>query len=286
MRRRSSTAVEDDNEEDEEDEEDDESYSVSTTALASAAATGVSTTALASAAAASVSTAALASAAAIATSQKILENRVIEKTKDKYRKTLNFMARQCLTICPDAVDDVGPPVVLHLPMSLENIQILFGVMGAERENKSVKSKSAVTGYISSLKFAYRENDIRTPDDQLAFFKSYSDGYKRIVASKKQDGIMKQHEGKVSCTYLLYVRLAQLALFATEVRSKFSAFVHVFLVLCWNLFARSISVCELRTHHFSWENDMMVIDLSKVSNNNFFIIDAGINKLHVLLPVTF
>lgn len=218
-----------------------------------------------------VTDAALASATAIATSLMITENRVMEKTRDQYKQTMDFMARQCLTLCPDAIQEgTEDAPVIQLPMSLNNIKIFFGIMGAEREDATIKSKSTVTGYISALKHAYRSKSIPIPDDQTAFFKNFSDGYKRVVADKKQKGIMKQHEGKVACSYLLYTRLAKLALFAAEQRSNFSAFVHIFLVLCWNLFCRSISVCEIRTHHFSWENDMMVIDLSKVSNNVFFM----------------
>ena len=206
-------------------------------------------------------------AAAILNSDTITEGRVIEKTKKRYQQTMDFIARKCISICPDAVEagvvDTAA-VVVKLPISFVNLKIFFGAMGTERSDLTVKSKSSVTGYISAIKYAYRSKGIPIPEEQMSYFKSYTDGYKRVVADKKQKGIMKQHEGKVACSYLLYTKLAKLALFAAEQRSYFSAFVHVFLVLCWNLFSRSISVCELRTHHFSWENDMMVIDLSKVS----------------------
>jgi hypothetical protein len=82
--------------------------------------------------------------------------------------------------------------------------------------------------------------------------------------------MKAHEGKVAISFIVYCKLAQEALFAAEIRSHFSVFVHVFMILCWNLFSRSISVCDLRTHHFKWANDMLVIDLSKVRYIHLFI----------------
>jgi hypothetical protein len=56
--------------------------------------------------------------------------------------------------------------------SLKNIQIFFGVMGSERSDLTVKSKSAVPGYISAIKWGYRKAKIKIPDDQTQFFKSF------------------------------------------------------------------------------------------------------------------
>lgn len=74
--------------------------------------------------------------------------------------------------------------------------------------------------------------------------------------------MKNFEGKVPISFSIYCSLAKVALFASEVRSKFASLVHLFLLLCWNLFSRSCSVADLRTHHFSWDNDCLVVDMSK------------------------
>ena len=139
-----------------------------------------------------------ANAVAIAKSNSIVEGSIVDKTKKKYAQTLDYITRQCASICPDAVEDKGDgELTLAIPMSLLNIQIFFGVMGSERSDLTVKSKSAVPGYISAIKWGYRKAKIKIPDDQLQFFKSFTDGYKRVVATKKQSGVMKQHEGKVS-----------------------------------------------------------------------------------------
>jgi hypothetical protein len=74
--------------------------------------------------------------------------------------------------------------------------------------------------------------------------------------------MKSHEGKVAITFQFYCYLAKRALFAAVHRSAAASFVHLFLILCWNMFARSCSVVDLRTHHFSWEQDSLVIDMSR------------------------
>ena len=74
--------------------------------------------------------------------------------------------------------------------------------------------------------------------------------------------MKNHEGKVLISSLVYCKLAILALFTCTSRSIFSSFVYLFLVLFWNLFARSCSVADLHTQHLSWDNDCIAIDMSK------------------------
>lgn len=76
------------------------------------------------------------------------------------------------------------------------------------------------------------------------------------------GIMKNFEGKLPITAQLYGRLLQVSLRAADDRAKTAAFVHPFLALCWNLFARSVNIANLGFHHLSWSNDALVVDFSK------------------------
>ena len=83
-----------------------------------------------------------------------------------------------------------------------------------------------------------------------------------MAQKRSSGVMKTFEGKVPLSFQLYCTLSKLALFVNEVRSSFAGFVHLFMILCWNLFARSNNVEELRTEHLSWDNDSLVVNITK------------------------
>ena len=95
-----------------------------------------------------------------------------------------------------------------------------------------------------------------------FLKDFTDGYRRTVAQKKSDGIMKNIEGKMPLTFPLYVKLCKKSLFVCDTdRSIMSSYVHLFTTLCWNLFCRSINVKCLRTSNFRWEEDSLIIDLS-------------------------
>jgi len=192
-------------------------------------------------------------------SDAIVAQKVVDKTKAQYATTLQYIARYCAESqdYKSAVDQNGD---LILPMTMANLRGFMGDMGAEREDKTVKSISTVTGYCTVIKY-YTRKKAPLSQEQVTFFKDYHEGYKRVVAQKKLKGQMKKNEGKVGISFHFYQALCKVALFASEARSSFSSFVHLFCILCWNLFARSISVAELRTHHFTWDNDCIVIDMS-------------------------
>lgn len=191
-------------------------------------------------------------------SDAIVAQKVVDKTKAQYATTLQYITHYCAQHYPSAVDKDG---VLILPMTMENLRNFLGDMGSERDDKTVKAISTVTGYCTVIKFYTKLKVLQLPPEQVSFFKDYHEGYKRLVAQKKLKGHMKKTEGKVGISFHFYQALCKVALFASEARSSFSSFVHLFCILCWNLFARSISVSELRTHHFCWDNDCIVIDMS-------------------------
>jgi len=122
----------------------------------------------------------------------------------------------------------------------------------------VKAFGTLQSYVSAIKFFYQERGIGIPD----LLNQHISQSKRKIALLRGQGVMKKKEGKLPLSYLHYTRLGELALFAAEIRAVSSSFVHVFMILCWNLFARSCSVADLHFHHFCWENDSLVIDMSK------------------------
>ena len=150
---------------------------------------------------------------------------------------------------------------LIIPMTRENLENFLGDMAADQVDGKVKAAATVDGYCTVLKYYYRAAGFFIDAELANFFKNFHEGYKRIVARKKEAGIMKNYEGKVAVTYVIYCALAKVALFAASERTQFSSFVHLYLVLCWNLFSRSCSVSSLRTHHCKWVNDSLVIDMS-------------------------
>lgn len=189
------------------------------------------------------------------------DGRVKKSTKDQYKGILVRLKAFCTVNILRCIDN-NADLDLNTFHEDDNLILkqLLSHCAAEYEDGSIPAAQTISNIISSIKFEYRRLEIAIPIKTEAYFKSFMQGYKRKVQNKKDEGKMDNHEGKV--TVLVYTNLCKLALFATkDTRSKFCSFVHVYLILCWNLFSRSISVTELRTHHMSWKNDALVIDFN-------------------------
>lgn len=96
----------------------------------------------------------------------------------------------------EAVDDENQ---LIIPMRFEHLGIFFGRMAKDRDDKTVRAASSLTGYSSAIKFLYDEKGVELDKEAKDFMRRFSSGYKRIVADKKDKGIMKQYEGKTTTT---------------------------------------------------------------------------------------
>jgi hypothetical protein len=115
----------------------------------------------------------------------------------------------------------------------------------------------VSGYKSAIKDYYSNMEVEFSEDILKMFKQFFEGYVRRVAQLKQDGIMPIIEGKQAMSFKGYKILA-LKAGGQSTDYSLAIFSHLYLLLCWNLIARCVSVGGLMYNHISWENDSMVI----------------------------
>ena len=115
----------------------------------------------------------------------------------------------------------------------------------------------VSGYKSAIKDYYSNMEVDFTEDILKMFKQFFEGYVRRVAQLKQDGIMPIIEGKQAMSFKGYKFLALKAA-GQSTDYSLAIFSHLYLLLCWNLIARCVSVGSLMYNHISWENDSMVI----------------------------
>ena len=115
----------------------------------------------------------------------------------------------------------------------------------------------VSGYKSAIKSHIKLNRVRFSDDSLAMQTMFFGGYKRLIATKEQDRVRKIQEGKAPMSFSVYRFLSS---FALAYRRDFytAMFAHTFLLLCWNLIARCVSVLSLMYNHICWEGGAMVI----------------------------
>ena len=197
--------------------------------------------------------------AVVSLATKTTKGRIEESTRKSYEASLVFIAQRLSVLMPSAVDASG---ALVIPMTLEAATVFMGLMSEPQQKKQIRALKTMDAYVSAIKHIYREKEVDLSPELCRFFKSFSDGYKRKVAKAKDEGTMKSHEGKAPINYILYMQLCALGLFAPSMRSTSSSFVHLFMVLCWNLFARSINVADLRMTHLSWSNDALIVTLNR------------------------
>ena len=106
----------------------------------------------------------------------------------------------------DATDQEGNVII---PMQLEHLKLFYGRMATDRSDETVKSPSTLTGYSNAIKFLYIEKGLEIDKESYDFLKQFSSGYKRIVADKKDKGIMRQYEGNnklKNIKYCVFIKL--------------------------------------------------------------------------------
>lgn len=89
------------------------------------------------------------------------------------------------------------------------------------------------------------------------------GYKTIIANKKQRGIMKLQEGRLPLTFTGYLELSLLLMGLVIVGSLSGpAFGWCYFIITWNLMCRSNSTANIHLNHIQSQNDCMTITFAK------------------------
>ena len=91
-----------------------------------------------------------------------------------------------------------------------------------------------------------------PRDELSEFLS---GYKKTIADERAEGNMSQHEGKRPVTLETFRKLATFS-FRCGYEASQNLINTLFIILCWNLMSRSISVARLLYNHITWIGDAL------------------------------
>lgn len=133
--------------------------------------------------------------------------------------------------------------------------------GVFSETNKLIATSTMTGIYSAINNLYREKEFSLTPLTKTRIQAFLAGYKRIVSEAKLTGQLPILEGKKHLTFQNYCCLAKYALQSQTSRDG-SLFSHIFMLLSWNLFARSNSVAQLSFHHFEWENDSLIVTLPK------------------------
>ena len=123
----------------------------------------------------------------------------------------------------------------------------------------------VNGFNSAIKHLYRERKVVPSIEVKSALTDTLDGLKRRIAKLKEDGEIPQTEGKQPMSVCGYRFLADRALKQTQDFGLY-IFCHTFLLLCWNLIARAVTISSIMYDHISWEEDALTINISRMKND--------------------
>ena len=90
-------------------------------------------------------------------------------------------------------------------------------------------------------------------------KHFTGGLKRSIAAEKRETGQNTDEGKEKMDFKVYSKIAELMF--KQGGTDF-IFAHCFLVIEWNLMARSDNVIYTHIHHMKWIDDALVFYFKK------------------------
>jgi hypothetical protein len=194
-----------------------------------------------------------------------LNARLADNTKDKYGRNIKkweeFVQAKQPTLWIDE-DEEGHIDLEHV--TPEQYQEFFGWVRTKRkrdgtliEPRKSQSYEHVSGYKSAIKDYHKQRKVKMSDESENLLSMFFAGYKRQYAQMKQNGDIAMKEGKSPLTFAGYKFLARQAVTATK-DFELAIFAWVFLVLCWNLMARCVSVAGIMFLHLSWEEDSLTV----------------------------
>ena len=150
----------------------------------------------------------------------------------------------------------------HCPVILETVDFnVFTRYVTSRKSKDRKflSKSHYGTIQSSLKYLHKLAGFNPSEDFRRDMSQFNRGIKRKVAEEKQNSGSSFEEGKKAMNIEVYKLMAK-KLF--ESGNEDAAFAHLYLVLEWNLMARSDNCEKLRLGHIEWRHDCLVFFFGK------------------------
>lgn len=195
--------------------------------------------------------------------QIIMDGRRKLGNRNSYGTKIGVFLKWLLERHPTHYDQTHGSAILPIPAKIiaEFMAQISTIIDRKTKELRPAAVSQVGSYRSALVWMYEKENMKFDDETSLTFSSFSGGYKRLVADKKLNGEMKLKEGMSPITFTGYVFVASQAMQQQHDYQQ-GAFAHLFLILCWNLMARSLSVGSLMLQHISWENDSLLITTPK------------------------
>jgi hypothetical protein len=148
----------------------------------------------------------------------------------------------------------------HLPVQLHEIRAFFGWLIDTKHTDKPLAFSSVRSYKSALVWYYKEHKLIIQPDVDQELETLLTGYKRRVSDFKLDGKMPVFEGKYHLTFDGY-RVLAARLMQSEPFNQM-LFGWPYLILQWNLIARTATISSMMMEHIGWEADALLITTPK------------------------
>ena len=140
-----------------------------------------------------------------------------------------------------------------LPVEMKELLVFF----EQKRTVGTLSKSTVQGFKAAVsKYRSRNGFADFSEIDLNSFKRYKKGLGNIISQEIREGNATGDEGKrhikrEELEYLCSFAVKQYELICSK---KFGTEVHLFLLLGWNLCARSDTTSFIHSSHLDWEGD--------------------------------
>jgi len=153
----------------------------------------------------------------------------------------------------------------------------------EEGSDDMKSQSTASQYSSAMKYWHKESSrlrdftrdepIVISPDLVSYLATYATGRRRITADSRAIGEETEaSEGRLPIDFSEYKSFARCAL-AFGVNPRDARLYHGYLILCWNLIARSSTVADLLWNNIGCLNDCITVLYEKGKTNQ-----DGLNKV--------
>lgn len=203
----------------------------------------------------------------------IIDERLSAGTKRQYRDKIKHFELWVERCHPELIDEDYEDEVSVQYQDIDSniLKEFLGHISKKRDKAAEKNGDSfvyldpvqlqsvqhVNGYKSALVDKFKGLGIQLDFEATTMFSELMTGYRRIIQKKKQDGEMEMREGKYPLSFSGYRFLAKKAM-SQSTDFTLAIFAHVFLLFCWNMIARCVSVSNLMFNHISWEDDCMVV----------------------------
>ncbi|ETV89681.1 hypothetical protein H257_00872 [Aphanomyces astaci] len=159
----------------------------------------------------------------------IIDSCLADSTKERYESGLRQLIKWIhLTGGTDLLKDDGM-IDLRVFQYIHFVQFIVWVY----QNTPVKVET-MSGYRAALRWYYKREDVAMPVEYSTKLKTKFTGMHRLTATDEQTLTLKE-SGKRPLGFSMYEALCQESLKTSD-----SGFVHLYLVISWNLMARSKS----------------------------------------------